>query len=79
MFSYSNENPYRIILDNDIVEDLTLFNVSSQISIESLKEIEIISNIETTADSKKISFFLTYQKILLFGLIVLNYFRLIKN
>ena len=58
VFSYSNENPYRIILDNDIVEDLTLFNVSSQISIESLKEIEIISNIETTiADSKKINFF----------------------
>ena len=58
VFSYSNENPYRIILDNDIVEDLTLFNASSQISIEHLKEIEIISNIETTiADSKKINFF----------------------
>jgi len=58
VFSYSNENPYRIVLDNDIVEDITLFNVNSQISIDSLNAIEIISNIETTiTDSQKTTVF----------------------
>ena len=51
VFSYSNEHPYRLILDGDIVDEITSFKVSNQISIEKLNSIEIISNIEYKVDN----------------------------
>ena len=56
VFSYSKEHPFRILLDNDIIEEITLFQVNSQVSIEHVKKIEVISNIENTIqESQKIS------------------------
>ena len=51
MFSFGNDNPYRILLDNDIVEEISIFDVTSQISKNEFSEIDIIPNIE--AGNKK--------------------------
>jgi len=53
VFSYSNEHPYRLLLNNDIVDEITTFKVSDQISIENLNTISIISNIEHQSDDAK--------------------------
>ena len=46
VFSYDNDNPYRIVLDDDIIEEITCFNVSSQMSLDIIKQIDIFSNIQ---------------------------------
>ena len=51
VFSFGNDNPYRILLDNEIVEEISIFDVTSQISINEVSEISIIANIE--ASNKK--------------------------
>ena len=58
IFSYACENPYRILLNNDIIENLTVFNVNNQTSLETLNTIVIMSNIETTIeDAQKTTLF----------------------
>ena len=47
IFSYSQEIPYRMVLDNEKVEELTCFQVNSQISIKKLNNINIVSNSES--------------------------------
>ena len=46
IFSYSNNKPYRIVLSNDLVESITIFDVETQLSISKVTEIEIVPNIE---------------------------------
>jgi len=46
VFSYGTDYPYRILLDDDIIEDITCFKVSNQISIENMNTAEIVSNID---------------------------------
>ncbi len=46
IFSYSNENPCRIVLEDDLIVEISFFNVSSQLSLESITTTTIISNIE---------------------------------
>ncbi|RPG60880.1 MAG: transcription-repair coupling factor [Flavobacteriales bacterium TMED191] len=59
VFSYDNDNPYRIVLDDDIIEEITCFNVSSQMSLDVIKQIDIFSNIQES-NSKDSTSFLTY-------------------
>ena len=46
VFSYGNEYPYRIIFNNDTIEEITYFKVSDQMSLASIDQVSIISNIE---------------------------------
>lgn len=46
IFSFGNEFPYRIELYDDEVESIRVFDPSNQLSIESLKEVNIIPNIK---------------------------------
>jgi transcription-repair coupling factor (superfamily II helicase) len=51
IFSYGNEYPYRIVFDNNTIEEINYFKVSDQMSIDSLQEIDIVSNIQDEAES----------------------------
>ena len=46
IFSYGNEYPYRIIFNNNTVEEISYFKVNDQMSVSSLDKINIISNIQ---------------------------------
>ena len=47
IFSYANELPYRIELIGNEVESIRTFNPESQLSVDYLKEIHLIPNIQT--------------------------------
>ena len=57
IFSYSHEYPFRIVLDDNIIEEINYFNTSTQISIESLQEITIAANIDSDSHTKTSSLF----------------------
>ena len=46
IFSLIQIKPYRIVLSNDLVESITIFDVETQLSISKVTEIEIVPNIE---------------------------------
>ena len=60
IFSYSNEMPYRIILDNDRVEEITCFEVGSQISIKKLTKVDVFPNMEKELASSEKTFLFEY-------------------
>ena len=47
IFSYGNEYPYRIELFDDEVESMRTFNPTTQLSVEEIKEVSIVPNINT--------------------------------
>jgi transcription-repair coupling factor (superfamily II helicase) len=49
VFSYSANKPYRIDFFGDEIESIRIFDLDTQLSIENINEIEIISNIEQNA------------------------------
>ncbi|MBE9466934.1 MAG: transcription-repair coupling factor [Bacteroidetes bacterium] len=53
VFSFSDENPFRIDFFGDEVETIRSFDVENQLSKESLKKIRIIPNIQTEDVSDK--------------------------
>lgn len=52
VFSYSNENPYRIDFFGDEIASIRSFNVDDQLSIEKLTEIKIIPDIQKANKSR---------------------------
>ncbi len=57
VFSFSNDNPYRIEFFGDEVESIRSFDVETQLSTESIKKITIIPNMENKMmEEKRISF-----------------------
>lgn len=46
VFSFSNDNPYRIEFFGNEIESIRSFDVATQLSIEKLKKVNIIPNIE---------------------------------
>lgn len=52
IFSYSNEDPYRIDFFGDEVESVRSFNIDTQISKENLKRITVIPDIHTREDEE---------------------------
>ena len=58
IFSFSNEDPYRIDFFGDEVESIRTFDIEDQISKEMLTKISIIPNIqEGLKDEKRVSIF----------------------
>ncbi len=58
IFSYGNENPYRIELFDEEVESIRTFDPASQLSIQKIAKVSIIPNINTKFDrTQKVSLF----------------------
>ncbi|QZE13454.1 transcription-repair coupling factor [Halosquirtibacter laminarini] len=58
IFSYSNEDPYRIDFFGDEVESIRIFDIETQISKTQIKSISIVPNIQhTTKEVRKCSLF----------------------
>lgn len=53
IFSYSNDNPYRIEFFGDEVESIRTFDASTQLSISSHKHATIVPNIQETLTSEQ--------------------------
>ncbi len=57
VFSFSNEDPYRLDFFGDEVESIRSFNIDTQISKDALESITIVPNIQNkTIESNRVSF-----------------------
>ncbi len=63
IFSFSNDNPYRIEFFGDEVDSIRTFDIESQLSLDKVKQISIIPNIEQKSSTEsRISFFQSIKK-----------------
>ncbi|MCC5918697.1 MAG: transcription-repair coupling factor [Cryomorphaceae bacterium] len=60
VYSFANDNPYRIELFGDEVESIRLFDIETQLSIESVKVAKLMPNIENKAIEEKRIHFLDF-------------------
>ena len=60
VFSFSNDNPYRIEFFGDEVESIRTFEIETQLSIEKVKKINIMPNVENKKLEEKRESFLNY-------------------
>ena len=60
VFSFSNDNPYRIEFFGNEVESIRTFDVETQLSTEQIKKINIIPNVENKFLDEKRESFLQY-------------------
>ena len=60
VFSFSNEEPYRIEFFGDEVDSIRTFDIETQLSIETLKKISILPNVENKKLQEKRESFLQY-------------------
>ena len=57
VFSYSNDEPYRIEFFGDEIDSIRTFDVETQLSIEKIKKISVLPNVANkTLEEKRISF-----------------------
>ena len=62
VFSFSNDNPYRIEFFGNEVDSIRSFDVETQLSVEKLKRFPIIPNVENKIITKKPRKFLRLSK-----------------
>ena len=60
VFSFSNDEPYRIEFFGDEVDSIRTFDVETQLSLEKLKKVSIMPNVENKALQEKRESFLKY-------------------
>lgn len=60
VFSFSNDNPYRIEFFGNEIDSIRSFDVETQLSIEKLKKISIIPNVENKLQQENRESFLDY-------------------
>ena len=60
VFSFSNDNPYRIEFFGNEVDSIRSFDVETQLSVEKLKKISIIPNVENKLLQENRESFLDY-------------------
>lgn len=60
VFSFSNDEPYRIEFFGNEIESIRTFDVETQLSVEKLKKISIMPNVENKALQEKRESFLKY-------------------
>ncbi|MCF6182519.1 transcription-repair coupling factor [Lutibacter sp.] len=60
VFSYANDEPFRIEFFGDEVESIRTFDVETQLSVDKLKKISIMPNVENKALTEKRESFLSY-------------------
>ncbi|MDO4763179.1 MAG: transcription-repair coupling factor [Flavobacteriaceae bacterium] len=56
VFSYANEKPYRISFFGNEVESIKTFDIETQLSIEKVESFQLISNMNISEQSHKVSF-----------------------
>ena len=57
IFSFDNDTPYRIIMDDNTIEEISCFNVGNQMSLEAINQIDIVSNVQEANNLDTTSFF----------------------
>lgn len=57
VFSYSNEEPYRITFFGNEVESIKTFDIETQLSKEKIKEFQLVSNMNFSTEGTKVSLF----------------------
>ncbi len=60
VFSFSNDDPYRIELSGDEVESIRSFDATSQLSIDQLEEITVVPDLQTEVAGESRQNFLEY-------------------
>lgn len=60
IFSYADENPYRISFFGDELEHIRIFDIASQLSIEKVNKITIVANVENKLILEKRQNFLDF-------------------
>ena len=60
VFSFSNEHPYRIEFFGDEVESIRSFNINTQLSIQEVKKLNIIPNVEDKGITESRVSFMNY-------------------
>ena len=60
VFSFSNEHPYRIEFFGDEVESIRSFNINTQLSIQEVKKLNIIPNVENKGITESRVSFMDY-------------------
>ncbi len=55
VFSYSNEKPYRITFFGNEVESIKTFDIESQLSVNKIKEFQLVSNMNFSVSGTKVS------------------------
>lgn len=60
VFSFSNDEPYRIEFFGDEIESIRTFDVETQLSVDKLKKISIMPNVENKTLQEKRESFLKY-------------------
>ncbi|MBK9109332.1 MAG: transcription-repair coupling factor [Saprospiraceae bacterium] len=55
VFSFANENPYRIELNDDLIESIRTFDTQTQLSVQNISRFAIIPNVQSdyTGDTKR--------------------------
>ena len=57
VFSYSNEEPYRITFFGSEVESIKTFDIETQLSKEKIKQFQLVSNMNFSVSGSKVPFF----------------------
>ncbi|MEE1183349.1 MAG: transcription-repair coupling factor, partial [Paludibacteraceae bacterium] len=68
VFSFSNDVPYRIDFFGDDIDSIRTFDIESQLSIESLNEIAIVSSTVNTTEENLVPIFQFFKECTLMGL-----------
>ncbi|WP_326981852.1 transcription-repair coupling factor [Chryseobacterium sp. MYb264] len=55
VFSYSNEKPYRITFFGNEVESIKTFDIESQLSIDKVNELQLVSNMNFSVTGSRVS------------------------
>ena len=70
VFSYSNDLPYRVDFWDDEIDSIRTFDIENQLSVESLNEISIVSNIlQSTVEEELVSVLEYFPKDFIIGFI----------
>ncbi|RRQ47350.1 transcription-repair coupling factor [Chryseobacterium sp. SC28] len=57
VFSFSSEKPFRITFFGNEVESIRTFDIETQLSMEKIKEFQLVSNMNFSVSGSKVSFF----------------------
>ncbi len=55
VFSYSNEKPYRITFFGNEVENIKTFDIETQLSIDKVKDFQLVSNMNYSVSGSRVS------------------------
>jgi len=55
VFSYSNEKPYRITFFGNEVENIKTFDIETQLSVDKIKEFQLVSNMNFSVSGSRVS------------------------